>query len=202
MKKIVSIIMAIMILAVVATGCAEEGDNAQNKSYEEVTKKAESRKPYLPKNDVEFNNYNKAQQLYDSPTTIIWCSVMPQASTAPILTVPVTGKLTSSSTSYFSPTNTNWSSEGSAAVTSARSVDGLYHPDPPKYRYGFTPGGEYVDFYELPTFCTTKPLNFQKDSVQVKVDETLTRATKEAEKALASGNNAKAEKILQTAAGE
>jgi hypothetical protein len=191
-----------MILAVVATGCAEEGDNAQNKSYEEVTKKAESRKPYLPKNDVEFNNYNKAQQLYDSPTTIIWCSVMPQASTAPILTVPVTGKLTSSSTSYFSPTNTNWSSEGSAAVTSARSVDGLYHPDPPKYRYGFTPGGEYVDFYELPTFCTTKPLNFQKDSVQVKVDETLTRATKEAEKALASGNNAKAEKILQTAAGE
>ena len=187
-------------LALTASSC-ETSESNESKAYNDVKEKADNRTPYIPHNDVEFNNYVKAQKLQDSPETIIWCSVMPQANTTPIITVPIAGKLTSSSTTFFQPEYTEDSGDGSVVLPN-RSVDGLYHPDPPKYRFGFTPGGQYVDFYELPTFCTTKPLDFQKDSVAVKVGRSLNDATQRAEAALKAGDNAQAQAILEGASGE
>ncbi|HTU15662.1 MAG TPA: hypothetical protein VMF31_10715 [Solirubrobacterales bacterium] len=197
-------IAVVIVMAAFTTvlfgGCSEES-SPQSKAKSEVSTKAKDRTPYIPQNDVEFDNYNAAQKLYDSPDTIIWCSVMPQASSAPILTVPITGKLTSSSTTYFNPEEESGPRE-SRITLPARSVDGLYHPNPPQYRYGFTPGGQYVDFFNMPTFCTTKPLDFQKDSVAVSVDGNLTAATTKAEAALKSGDQAAAQAILEAAANE
>jgi hypothetical protein len=200
-KKMITLLTLMVLSVLVVTGCSE-GQTSESAVQEEVTNKAEGRVPYLPKNDVEFNNYNAAQKLYDSPTTIIWCSVMPQASSAPILTVPITGKLTSSSTTFFRPEEFIDRGNYAWQTASARSVDGMFHPNPPQYRYGFTPGGQYIDFFNLPTFCTTKPLDFQKDSVSVKIDSKLNNATEQAEKALAAGDNAKAQRLLEAASNE
>lgn len=200
-KRLLLAVTSLMLVAGVVAGCGEGEDSAQDKARSEISRKAEGRSPYLPRNDVEFKNYNRAQQLYDSPATIVWCSVMPQASTAPIVTVPIAGKLTSSSTTYFRPEEeVGVGGEGANPLGTARSVDGLYHPNPPKYRYGFTPGGQYVDFFELPVLCTTQPLEFQRQSVEVAVDSQLDAATKQAEKALEAGKTGEAQAILRGAA--
>lgn len=196
------LILAAVVLAALFAGCGGgSSSSGQDKAKKEIEDRAKGRVPYSPKHDVEFNNYNRAQELYDSPATIIWCSVMPQASTAPIITVPIAGKLTSSSTTFFRPEEViNDEADASGNAVTARSVDGLFHPDPPKYRYGFTPGGQYVDFFELSTICTTQPLEFQRQSVEVSVDSQLDSATKRAEAALAKGNKAEAQAILRGAA--
>jgi hypothetical protein len=200
-KLLTIALLALLALAVVTAGCGASESSGQDQAKENIKKKAEERVPYEPVNDVEFSNYNKAQELYDSPSTIIWCSIMPQASTAPIITVPIAGKLTSSSTTFFRPEEViNDESGASGNTVTSRSVDGLYHPDPPKYRYGFTPGGQYWDFFELSTACTTQPLAFQRQSVEVSVDKELSQASNKAEKALEDGDKAKAQAILEAAA--
>lgn len=200
MKKKVSLvvfaILAVLLCGIVA-GCG--GKSEQEVAHKHMEEKADARVPFEPTHEVEFHNYNKAQELYDSPETIIWCSVMPQASTAPIITVPIAGKLTSSTTTFYPPEKTVDPNGDGNAVVAERSVDGMFHPNPPKYRYGFTPGGQYVDFFELPTFCTTAPMSFQKESVSVTVDKPLNTATEEAEEALAKGEEAKAQQILEGA---
>lgn len=194
--------IALMAVATLAIGCGgSSASSGQEKAKDNIEHHADERVPYEPVHDVEFNNYNKAQELYDSPSTIIWCSVMPQSSTAPIVTVPVAGKLTSSSTTFFRPEEFIDRGNYSWQTAEARSVDGMFHPNPPKYRYGFTPGGQYVDFFELPTFCTTQPLAFQRQSVQVKVDSNLNDATQKAEQALGEGKKKEAQAILAGAAG-
>jgi hypothetical protein len=102
--------------------------------------------------------------------------------------------LTSSTTSYFSPEHDDG--------LPRRSIDGLYHPNPPQYRYGFTPGGQYVDFFNLPTFCTTSVYKFQRKNLLIKVDDELTKANQEATRALKDGNKRNAQRILEAAAGE
>ncbi len=119
------------------------GDSPSPKK--QVEQRAAGYRPYLPKNGVELANYNRAQQLYDSPDTIIWCSTTWGNPAAPIVTVPIAGKLTSSSTTFFQPeeaARADYAGDGhgpepTGGVVSSRSVDGLYHPNPPKYRYGF-----------------------------------------------------------------
>jgi hypothetical protein len=197
MKKIV--VLALVAIGALVLGACDEGEVSRAK--ETVNENAEKFQAYIPKNNVELNNYNQAQRVYDSPSTIIWCTAFPQASTAPLVTVPIAGKLTSSSTTFFRPEDVDSSSNGKVTKT-ARSVDGLYHPNPPKYRYGFTPGGEYVDFFNLPTLCTTKPLAFQRESVAIKVDDRLERAQVQAEAALKQGDKGQAQAILEGAAGE
>lgn len=201
MKKYIGIILIAIITGFVFSGCEDaKHETATEKAQKAMQKDSQERVPYLPKNDVEFSNFNKAQELYDTPSTIIWCSVIPQSNSVPTITVPIAGKLTSSSVSYFRPVErVDWDSEN--FVVEAKSSDGMYHGNPPPYRYGFTPGGQYVDFYNLPTFCTTKPLNYQRQSVQVDIDTSLDAASKRAEQALKNGDNAQAQRILAAAAG-
>lgn len=200
MKRL--LILLTLLVALVAVGCAgDEGDKKtpEQKAYGEIAEKAHQRTPYIPENDVEFRNYNDAQRLYDSPNTIIWCSTTWGNPSAPIITVPVTGKLTSSSTTFFSPEK--WvDAYDTSVVLPNRSVDGLYHPNPPGYRYGFTPGGQYVDFFNMDTFCTTSLTKLQRKSTSIvtAVDADGARLTDQAERYLKSGDKKNAERVLES----
>ncbi|QIG58738.1 hypothetical protein SEA_DATBOI_74 [Gordonia phage DatBoi] len=198
--KVIASVMALG-LAGTMTACAGASDPAVQSDQDKVNKQVDQRGgAYIPKNNVEFNNYNQAQELYDSPNTIIWCSASFPNDSSPLFTVPIRGKLTSSSVSYFRgqerlDRNTDpWTAE-------SRSVDGMYHGSPPPYRYGFTPGGEYVDFFGLETFCTTQPTKFQREKTEISlsVDPGLADAQKRAQEALAKGDTAGAQKILEGA---
>lgn len=181
--------------ALTLTGCGVSGPPTEvDKANHEVEKKASDRKPYLPVNDVEFNNYNKSQELYDDPASIQWCTIQPQANTAPMVTIPVAGKLTSSSTSFF-PGDKLVEDYDNTVVMENKSVDGMYHGSPAPYRYGFTPAGEYVSFEgQISYFCTTQLMDWQKteehSNVTVQVEQ-------DAEAALKAGDNAKAGEILK-----
>lgn len=195
---------AVVALGLVAAALAGCGDSTPQSHAEDAAKKSgEAFVPYVPPTgNSEQRNYNDAQKLYNDPATILWCSAFPQSNTAPIVTVPISGKLTSSTTTAFQPERIDTESgENSDVSVTARSVDGLYHPSPPAYRFGFTPGGQLVDFFNMPTICTTQPLEFQRQSVTVKVATDLNTASREAEKALEAGDNQRAQAILEGAAG-
>jgi hypothetical protein len=85
----------------------------------------------------------------------------------------------------------------------ARSVDGLFHPNPPGYRYGFTPGGAYVDFFNLETYCSNKPTKFQRQNTKVSlaVDAGLGAADAAAQRALKNGDKREAQRIIEQAIG-
>lgn len=196
---LVASLVAVLMLAACETTSATESDKADH----QVNERANKRKPYLPRNDVEFKNYNAAQKLYDDPNTIIWCSTTWGNPSAPIVTIPVAGKLTSSSTTFFSPDRLVDHGNYSWSVVQSRSVDGLFHPNPPQYRYGFTPGGQYVDFFTMPTLCTTALTKFQrqKTEVDVSVDGAAAKAQKTAEDALKQGRHGAAQRALENALG-
>lgn len=181
-------------LGLVLTGCMEE----EGSQYSQVEEKASKSRAYIPQNNVELNNYNKAQELYDSPDSIIWCTTTWGNASAPLVTVPVVGKLTSSSVSYF-PNQSVYKSTNGNVLTENRSVDGMYHGNPPGYRYGFTPGGQYVDFSGMPTFCTTSLTEFQRQSTTVSVSTDGTSGTlqRAAEEAIRNGDAEGAQAILE-----
>lgn len=202
MKKAIAIVGIGLSAALGLTACGG-GATQPPTQKEEVAKKAAKSEAYIPKNSVELDNYNKAQKLYDDPTAIQWCTLFPPSASAPIITVPVAGKLTTSATSYFSPSELR--TNGSyGAVLPSRSVDGLYHGDS-FYRYGFTPADVYLDISNsMPNFCTTSLLDFQRQNTFVegvssngdasKID--VDARQKSAEKALKAGNIEQASDIL------
>lgn len=197
MRALAALLGAAIVLSVAACGGGENTPESQ--SYKQIDRHARSRTPYIPRNDVEFKNYNRAQQLYDSPTTIIWCSTTWGNTAAPIITIPVAGKLTSSTTTFFSPERAVDRGNYSWQVLQARSVDGLYHPNPPQYRYGFTPGGQYVDFFNMPTVCTTALTKFQRQQTDLRlsVDGPARAAQQRAEAALRRGDKKQAARELE-----
>lgn len=196
MRRLVFIALAVLALGILITGCG--GSSERDKAKEAVEQNTKKIVPYVPQNEIEAKNYNKKEELFDNPNTIIWCSAFPPGSNYPVITIPIAGKLTSSSVSIL-PSN-HGTEDG---VVESADVDGLYHGSPPPYRYGFTPGGQYVSFEGgLAALCTTQPLEVQRQSVSVKVAGGLDKASKEAEAALKSGNGKEAQAILGAAAGE
>lgn len=203
LKKIIAGV-SVAILAVVGLTACDSGKKPSEQ--QEVEQKASGFKAYIPKNDVELSNYNKAQELYDDPAAIQWCSMFPSSSSAPIITIPIAGKLTTSGTSYFSPTEVGQYGSNNAPINRPnRSVDGLFHGDS-FYRYGFTPAGAYVDFSNSSELlCTTALTDFQRQNTYVegvgnngdakKLD--IDSRQKSAEKALKDGDSTKATDILK-----
>jgi hypothetical protein len=155
-------IIAGLLLTGGASSCSEEEPTTRDKQQEVAAKKFD-----------EYDNYIKAQELYDDPATVLWCtSAFPSAS-SPVFTVPVAAKLTSSSVSFFPNQKLKTVDLGDAwgkILVESQSVDGMYHGSPPPYRYGFTPGGQYIDFTGLSTFCTTQLTEFQRVSLDVTTD--------------------------------
>lgn len=160
--------------------------------------------PPLPESP-DFLNYNAAQKLYANKNSIIWCTTTWGNPSAPMVTIPIAGKLTSSSVSIYPSTRTYKPGDdgGGEYTQERRSVDGMYHGSPPPYRYGFTPGGQYVDFSNMPALCTTALTKFQrqKTELSIAVDPTAKAADTAAQAALARGDHAGAQKILTDALG-
>lgn len=199
--KVAKKIAAVALVSVTALSMASCEDTVQKERLKEVTSNSVNRDAYIPKNDVEFNNYNKAQELFDNPATIIWCSAFPSTPSAPIITVPIAGKLTSSSSSYFSPERLD---VNSGAVLQEKSVDGMYHGSPPPYRFGFTPGGQYVSFEGgMDVVCTTSLTQFQKDKTYIQIEEDVAHDQQAAaEEALSNGDHKAAQDALKNLGGE
>lgn len=200
-KKILATAGIVMAAGLTLTAC---NNDSPPDEYQQVEQKSQDRKAYIPENDVELNNYNRAQELYDDPAAIQWCTMFPSSASAPIVTTPIAGKLTTSSTSYFSPTEVWEGWETAALNVPKRSVDGLYHGDS-FYRYGFTPAGVYVDFSNSSELrCSTALTDFQRQNTYVEgvgsggdaKDLDVDSRQKKAEEALKNGDNEKASEIL------
>lgn len=205
LKKTIASVSILGLAAIGLTACAPEAEQPQQ--YKEVESRAASKTAYIPKNDVELENYNRAQELYDDPAAIQWCTMFPPSDTAPIVTTPIAGKLTTSSTTFFNPQELvegRYLEQGMVTLPK-RSVDGLYHGES-SYRYGFTPGGQYVDFFNSAHVrCTTALTEFQRENTFVEMvgksdgDASgidVDKRQAEAEKALKDGDAKKAEAIL------
>lgn len=166
---IVGLIAVIGIFGLTASSCS--GDEPDRETQlEQSEQNFDNRTPPDVSGEVEYENYIAAQELYDDPSSIIWCTMFPDSPAAPIVTVPIRGKLTSSSVSYYpnySPKAWNWDSSAGGYLMENQSVDGMYHGSPPPYRYGFTPSGQYVDFFQIPTFCTTALTEFGRETLSV-----------------------------------
>jgi hypothetical protein len=192
------------VLLILLIGC---GAVAAKDVLSQIDDRANGYKPYVPPfPSPELRNYEAAQKLYASPSTIIWCTTTWGNPSAPMVTVPIAGKLTSSSVSFFTGARAfKPGDDGTGQYTpERRSVDGMYHGSPPPYRYGFTPGGQYVDFSAMPVFCTTALTKFQRKEtkVSIAVDDTAKTADAQAQTALKRGDHAGAQRILEQALGD
>jgi hypothetical protein len=211
--RIVLTLFAAVFIVVGVTACSEtEHVSKQKKTTGQVANERETfPESYVPHNHVEFNNFNEAQKIYDTPSTIQWCTTAWANPSAPLVTVPVAGKLTSSSVSYLPQDHIVESDNGGITAVESFSNDGMYHGHPPAYRYGFTPGHQYVDFFGMEVFCTTAMTEFQRKQTKIAltINPAAEEATKQAEAALKAGTNsegkisssasAKAQSILEGA---
>jgi hypothetical protein len=190
--------MLVVMLVVFAFGAAcDFVPTEQQKSQTEAVQRAADRHPYVPKNDLEFKNYDKRQRLADDPTAILWCTSFPWGHKP--FTVPVVGKLTSGAKRPY-PTEQVYNGTTSQWYPELPGPDGMYGSSG-EYRYGFSPAGIYQDFYNMPTFCTMEPTVWQREetTIVLKIDEGLQKAHSAAQQALKSGKPAEATKILEDA---
>lgn len=192
-KKLMIIVAIAAVISLFMASCSSDATKAARDANKEgranVKKVNESFSPPEINGDTEYHNYMGAQKLYDDPSSIIWCTTTWGNDSAPLVTVPIAGKLTSSSVSLF-PSVVEKQYDGNTNNSyhpELPSVDGMFHGSPPPYRYGFTPGGQYVDFFNMPTFCTTALTAFQRESTKVvtEVDGGANEAQKKTEAALA-----------------
>ena len=203
MKYVRTFTLAACVAAMVFAGCGFGDDGPATPDpkadlQRKIGEREQTRHPYEPKNDVEFNNFNRAQALYDSPDTIIWCTTTWANPSAPIVTIPIAGKLTSSSVSYLPQQKQVDKGNYSWLVVDAPSSDGMYHGNPAPYRYGFTPGGQYNDFFNMETLCTTSLTKFQREKtfVSTSLDSEAATIDKRAQEALKNDDKAGAQRIL------
>jgi len=185
MKK--KLTFVILLLVLVLAACSQ-----QSQALQQAKDVASNREYYVPHNDVEARNYNWRLEIADDPSLILWCTFFPTNPNAPIITVPIMGKLTSGGKRPFP-------SIGCTSGCENPGADGMYGSSG-EYRYGFGPSGkyEYYDFYGTETFCTTMPLVFQRENtvIVMEKDPTLMEASQQAKAALEAGNPEEAERIL------
>jgi hypothetical protein len=197
--RVAAIVVAIALTSLIVAACggSEHNSDARDTASKAAEANREKFTPYIPKNEVEGKNYNKSQELYDNPNTILYCTILPTNPTLKAITIPIAGKLTSSSVSAFPSQEIHYDNEGGNTVTERASVDGLFHGSPPPYRYGFTPGGNFVEVWSGDEgICTTSPTEIQTQTLSVGFEGSVDAATAEAEKALEAGEPAKAEQII------
>lgn len=197
--KVIGSLVVVAGLVTSLTACSLEDDTCETQK-EQSEQKFEGRTPPDVTGDAEYENYIRAQEdVYDDPNTILWCTAFPSSSTAPIITVPIAGKLTSSSVSYYPSQSAKAYSGGSYGLLQEnQSVDGMYHGTPGPYRYGFTPGGQYFDFTNVETICTTQLTEFQKTTLQVSTVAPEDTLTQQAEDKLAAGDDQGAQELLDS----
>lgn len=198
--RIVSSLMVVGVVFIAACNgpvTTPPAKQAQN----EAINRSQQRNLYIPTKDIEFNNYNERQKLADDPTAILWCTTAFPFPGTPLFTVPIVGKLTSGNKRPYptSQVHVYYASNGTYNPELPGS-DGMYGSSG-EYRYGFTPAKVYVEFYNMPTYCTTEPSIWQKEKTELVLqsDPSLLDAQKRAQQALVSNNPAEAQRILEQA---
>ena len=189
MKRVVLFVVVSLLLAACGSPQSEAQQQAQDK--------AKQHDVFVPQNDIEFKNYNQRQLIADDPTTLLWCTTAFPFTGSPMITVPIVGKVTSGNKRpYF----TSVAQSGSGYTEELPGPDGMYGQSS-DYRYGFTPGGVYVDFTDMPLYCSTEPSVWQRESTELVLhrDSALFEAQQRAREALAAGNTEEARRILQEA---
>lgn len=159
---------AAVSVALLLTAGSCGGDDPKS-SGEQI---ASNRQNVQLKNDVEGKNYNRRLGLADNPASLIWCTVYPTSPSAKAFTVPIVGKLTSSSKR---PTPTEVSYDGTAGTRYNPELpgpDGMFGSSVP-YQYGFDPAGNYHEFSaSMQTYCTSVPTVIQKETTQISIGST------------------------------
>lgn len=147
-------------------GCTSDGDKSKP-SGEQI---AAERQNVQLKNDVEGKNYNGRLVLADNPATLIWCTIYPTSPNAKAFTVPIVGKLTSGNKRPYSTSRLRIDTDtpGQEYSPEVAGPDGMYGTSG-EYRYGFDPAGNYHDFYNLETYCTSVPTVIQKETTQIAI---------------------------------
>jgi hypothetical protein len=168
-KRLASLVLIGLVLSGSVAAC--DSPSPKPPSAQDAAKDAvASRKNYIPKNDVEGHNYNARQELADQPSSLIWCTVYPTNPNAKAFTVPIVGKLTSGNKRPY-PTE--------VSVIDTDTPHQEFNPELPgndgfygtsgEYRYGFDPAGNYHDFYNVETYCTSVPSIIQKQTTQIAI---------------------------------
>lgn len=174
MRKISYVIAAFCMFV---AGCSAVGSSKSN-AKDSINQTAQDNQTnvYVAKNGTELSNYNKRLKIADDPTTILWCTFAFPVPGAPLVTVPIVGKLTSGGKRPF-PQN-NLSEVGNSNSTENPDGQGMYGTSG-DFRYGFTPEEAYADMYNLSTFCTTTPMVWQKEKtvIALATDPALATAT-------------------------
>lgn len=182
-----------LLAALAVMGQSGGCDTPQDQARQEAENRAASRRAFVPKNGLEFKNYNRRQELADDPTVILWCTSAFPIPSSPLFTVPVVGKLSSGNKRPFPTAECGTSCEQPGA-------DGMYGSSG-EYRFGFTPGGVYADWYNMSVFCTTEPTVWQRENTTIvmQTDPGLSAAHEQARDALRRGDTEGANRILEAA---
>lgn len=155
------------LAVIVTTGAAGCNDTKTKNSGDAIAK---NRAPVVLTNDIEGKNYARRLTLADNPASLIWCSVYPANPNAKAFTVPIVGKLTSSSKR---PEPTERARSGDTSGTEYNpeipGPDGMYGTSV-SYQYGFDPAGNYHEFSaSMEMHCTSVPDIIQKETTQIAV---------------------------------
>jgi hypothetical protein len=197
-RRILAVALGTLLLVSCVSTQTDNAGTNQHNAQQEALNRARENVTYVDRNHVELDNYNKRQALADDPTTLLWCtSSFPQPN-SPMFTVPVVGKLTSGGKRPYPTTiSRTYYQSTSEYFPELPGADGMYGTSG-EYRYGFTPAGFYVDFYNIATFCTTELTVFQREStiVMLAQDNSIAEAQGKAQAALKAGDTAKATQIL------
>lgn len=163
MKRALTTAAIIFTAAFVLAGC--NPDSTDNNTGTSI---ANNRTNYTPTNDVEGRNYNARQAIADNPATLIWCTAFPTSPNAKAFTVPIVGKLTSGNKRPYptSQVELDTDTTGRTYNPELPGPDGMYGTSG-EYRYGFDPAGNYHDFYNMETYCTSVPNIVQKEQTTI-----------------------------------
>jgi len=163
-KRGVGALIGVVLLVVLgASSCEAPQTDAQKAAQD----KADNGETFIPKNDVERHNYNARTELADNPASLIWCSVYPTNPNVKPFTVPIAGKLTSGGKRPY-PTEIVKKGDETSYFPEFPDPNGMYGSSG-DYRYGFDPAGNYHDFYNVETYCTSVPNLIQKNTTQIAI---------------------------------
>lgn len=139
--------VAVVVAALVFAACGSTSRGSQQQPT------------YQSKNFIERQKFNRRLQISDDPSTVLFCTAFPFD--AKPFTVPIAGKLVSGTKRPDPPTNEG---DNGQVGTEREDAQGMYGPSVP-YRFGFTPGGVYEDFTDLPTECSTQAKSYKETSI-------------------------------------
>lgn len=192
------LLLLVVLILLMVTGCVPATESQSSKQlelYEEAA--ANAANAYVPKNDLEFNNYNRRQQIADDPTTLLWCTFFPVTVGQEPFTVPIVGKLTSSGKRPFPETIVKQFEYHGSYFPELVQPDKMYGSSS-EYRFGFTPADFYIDFTDLASFCTTEPTTWQQNQTHLIMEPASgwKDLQSQAQQALKDGNFDEAIQIL------